>query len=117
MSQFRSNRASFSSRQQRMWRRNQNTVAFAPAMSLGPVTHTILVVLMVAVLGLIYLTQVTKTSFYGYELDRRETVLADLRDEQEDLKNENARLQALDRVSKSSVAATLTEPSSVEYAN
>lgn len=117
MSQYRNSHATFNSRQQRMWRRNQNTVAFAPAMSLGPITHTVLVALMVAVLGLIYLTQVTKTSFYGYELDRRESVLADLKDEQNDLKIENARLQALERVSTSSVASALTEPASVEYTN
>lgn len=117
MSQSRTTRATFSSRQQRMWRRNQNTVAFAPALNLGPVTHTVIVALMVAVLGLIYLTQVTKTSFYGYELDRRETVLAELRNEQNDLKIENARLQALERVSSSSVASALTEPTSIEYAN
>lgn len=117
MSQTRSTRATFGSRQQRMWRRNQNTVAFASAFNLGPVTHTVLIALMVAILGLIYLTQVTKTSFYGYELDRRETVLAALRDEQNDLKNEKAQLQALERVSNSSVASVLTEPASIEYAN
>lgn len=115
MSQYRSSSLDFSSRQQRMWRRNQNTVAFAPTLSLGPVTHTVLVALMVAVLGLIYLTQVTKTSFYGYELDQRETKLAEMLDTKRDLQVENARLQALERVSNSSVASALTEPASVEY--
>lgn len=99
-----------------MWRRNQNTVAFMPTMSLGPVTHTVLVALMVAVLGLIYLTQVTKTSTYGYELDQRDTRLVEMRDTKRDLEVENARLQALERVSNSAVASALTDPESVEYA-
>jgi len=66
MSQIRTTSMGFSGRQQRMWRRNQNTVPFASATVLGPVTHTVLIALMIAVLGLIYLTQVTKTSLYGF---------------------------------------------------
>ncbi len=99
-----------------MWRRNQNTVAFAPSVTLGPVAHTVLVALMIAVLGLIYLTQVTKTSTYGYQLDSLETKRASLLAERQDLENENARLQALERVKNSSVAAAMTEPASTEYA-
>lgn len=105
----------FSSRQQRMWRRNQNTVAFAPSTALGPISHTVLVALMMAVLGLIYLTQVTKTSIYGYDINESETRLSALSAEKEDLENENARLQALKNVSNSDVAKALTSPSSTEY--
>ncbi|MDB5177649.1 MAG: hypothetical protein JWO61_32, partial [Candidatus Saccharibacteria bacterium] len=42
-------------RHQGNWNRNQNTVAFASSVKLGPVTHTVLVALMITVLGLIYL--------------------------------------------------------------
>lgn len=116
MSSRRISSRDFSSRQQRMWRRNQNTVAYAPAISLGPVTHTVIVALMVAVLGLLYLTQVTKTSSYGYEIDKRETKLAELLDKKRELEVENARMQALERVSSSNVASAMTEPASVDYA-
>lgn len=116
MSHTRTMSRDFSTRHQRMWRRNQNTVAFAPSMKLGPVAHTVLIALMVAVLGLIYLTQVTKTSFYGYELDKRETELATMLDQKRDLEVESARLQALERVTNSSVARALNEPDSIEYA-
>jgi len=44
----------YSSRRQQNWSRNQNTVAFASTIKLGPVTHTVLVALMITVLGLIY---------------------------------------------------------------
>lgn len=99
-----------------MWKRNQNTVAFAPTATLGPVAHTVIVALMIAVLGLIYLTQVTKTSFYGYELDERNDAIASLKVERQELEVESARLQALERVKESSVAKAMTDPASVDYA-
>ena len=55
------------SRRQQNWSRNQNTTRFVSAIKLGPVAHTILIALMITVLGLIYLTQATRTSGYGYE--------------------------------------------------
>ena len=117
MSQFRSTTSTFNTRSERMWRRNQNTVAFAPTATLGPIAHTVIVALMIAVLGLIYLTQVTKTSTYGYQLDSLENKRSSLLAERQDLENENARLQALERLKTSSVASAMTQPASVEYAN
>jgi len=99
-----------------MWQRNQNTVAFMPSVSLGPIAHTVLIALMIAVLGLIYLTQVTKTSFYGYQLQGRNDQKSQLVSEKESLEVENARLQALERVKNSSVATAMQTPSSVDYA-
>ena len=115
MTRYRSTTSALAMRDTRMWRRNQNTTRFVPSVSLGPVSHTILVALMIAVLGLIYLTQVTKTSTYGYQLDTLETQRASLLAERQDLENENARLQALERVRTSSVASTMREPASTEY--
>ncbi len=100
----------------RQWQRNQNTVAFAPKISLGPIAHTIIIALLVAVLGLIYLSQVTKTSSYGYELDRQNNQMAALTAERQDLEVENARLQALSRVADSSVAKAMVAPASTSYA-
>ena len=99
-----------------MWKRNQNTVAFVPAVNLGPVAHTVIVALMIAVLGLIYLTQVTKTSFYGYQLSDRNDKIASLKAERQELEIESARLQALERVKDSSVAKALTDPVTTDYA-
>lgn len=50
-------------------RRNQNTVKFRSAINLGPVSHTIIIAIMLAALGLIYLTQITKTSTFGYTIN------------------------------------------------
>lgn len=113
---YRAAAPTFSSRQDRMWRRNQNTVAFAPAISLGPISHTILVALMVTVLGLIYLTQVTKTGSYSYDINSLDEQLSALKVQKEDLQNENARLQALSSVASSNVAKAMTEPATTEHA-
>lgn len=99
-----------------MWRRNQNTARFVPSVSLGPISHTILIALMVAVLGLIYLTQVAKFSAYSYDINSREEELATLKSQKEDLVNENARLQALSNVSGSDVAKAMPSPAATEYA-
>jgi len=116
MTYYRSTTSTFTSRQQRMWKRNQNTVAFSPTAALGPVAHTVLVALMIAVLGLIYLTQVTKTSAYGYQLDYRNEEIASLEEQRQDLENESAKLQALQRVKESSVARAMSDPASTDYA-
>ncbi len=116
MSRYRSTTGSFSPRSDARWRRNQNTTRFVATATLGPVTHTVLVALMIAVLGMIYLTQVTKTSTYGYQLNDLQNSRSTLLAERQELENENARLQALERVKNSSVAARMSTPSSVEYA-
>lgn len=98
-------------------RRNQNTVKFKGAIKLGPVSHTVIIAIMLAVLGLIYLTQITKTSTYGYQLNdlsnKKEQLLSDNRD----LEVESARLQALQRVQDSNVAKALESPKQTDFAN
>jgi hypothetical protein len=92
------------------WQRNQNTVAYAAPVRMGPITHTVVVALMVAVLGLVYLSQVTKSSTFGYTLQQQNDTLASLAAEQQDLEIENARLQALNTVRDSNVAKAMTTP-------
>ena len=97
-------------------RRGQNNVRFeANKPSLGPVSHTIILALILAVIGLLYLTQITKTSSYGYqvsELDDRKQALIE---ENEALSVEAARLQAIERVKNSDVAKQLSNPNRVDF--
>ncbi len=99
------------------WRRNQNTVKFNSSISLGPISHTILIAVMLAVLGMIYLTQITKTSTYGYQLNDLNTKQQQLASENRDLEVESAKLQALEKVQQSSVANTMTTPASTDFAH
>lgn len=102
-------------RRQQAWGRNQNTTRFTSNVKLGPVTHTVLVALMITVLGLIYLTQATKATSYDYEAQSIEEKIAQLDSTKTDLEVENARLTALETVKNSSVAKEMETPSSTKY--
>lgn len=106
----------FQSRRQSNWNRNQNTTRFTSNIKLGPVTHTVLVALMITVLGLIYLTQATRATGYDYEAQAIDSKIADLTTQRADLEVENARLTALETVRDSSVAREMTAPTETNYA-
>ena len=98
-------------------RRNQNTVRFNVSSSrLGPISNMITLALILCLLGLMYLTQITKQTSYGYEVNNLETQKSQLLSEQESLEVESARLQALERVQNSKVAKRLVTPNSVDFA-
>lgn len=98
-------------------RRNRNAVRFNKTKEgLGPISNTITLALILCLLGLMYLTQITKQSTYGYDLNALQTQHTELINEQESLEVESARLQALDRIKNSKVAKQLEEPANVEFA-
>jgi hypothetical protein len=105
----------FSPRRQQSWSRNQNTVAYASPIKLGPVAHTVLVALMITVLGLIYLTQATRATSYDYQAQSIDSKIADLNVQKADLRVENARLTALQNVQNSNVAKAMTTPAQTDY--
>ena len=97
-------------------RRNQNSVTFqAGVRTLGPVSNTIILIVLACLVGLLYLTQVTKTNSYGYTINSLQAQQSQLRDQNANLQVAAARLQSLDRVSSSQVAKNLvsTTPSGV----
>lgn len=92
--------------------RNQNTTAFKANESvLGPISNTIILVVLACVLGLLYLTQVTKTNSFGYKLNSLTTQASSLEQEHSELEVASARLQALDRVKNSDQAKKLVSVS------
>jgi len=78
-----------------------------PAKSLGPVSNTIILLALACLIGLLYLTQVTKTNSYGYQINTLKEQQSVLRDQKADLEISSARLRSLDRVAESSVAKSL----------
>lgn len=95
-------------------RRNQNSVRFSPsARSLGPVSNSIILIILACLVGLLYLTQVTKTNSYGYSISQLQQQQTALKDQKADLEVQSARLQSLDRVAASQAAKDLvsTAPS------
>ena len=89
--------------------RNQNEVSFrVQERTLGPISNTIILIVLACLLGLLYLTQVTKTNAYGYQINSLQQQSATLQSQHDDLEVASARLQSLPRVQNSSVAKSLT---------
>lgn len=89
-------------------RKNQNAVSLIPtAKSLGPVSNTIILIVLACLIGLLYLTQVTKTNSYGYTIDGLQKQQKDLQKQKADLEVSSARLQSLERIATSNVAKNL----------
>ncbi|HVV25880.1 MAG TPA: hypothetical protein VHC21_02515 [Candidatus Saccharimonadales bacterium] len=85
--------------------RNQNSVSFkAQARTLGPISNTIILIVLACLLGLLYLTQVTKTNAYGYQINSLQQQQSKLQSQHDDLEVSSARMQSMDRVQNSSVA-------------
>lgn len=88
--------------------KNQNTTTFRNNdRTLGPVSNTIVLIVLACILGLLYLTQVTKTNAFGYKIDKLTKEQASLQQEHTDLEVAAARLQNLERVKNSEVAKNL----------
>lgn len=95
-------------RQQRFGQRNQNTTSFrAEKKGIGPVSNTIILIVLACLLGLLYLTQITKTNAYGYTINSLNKEEVELRQEHAELEVASARLQALDRVKNSDASKSL----------
>lgn len=71
--------------------------------------------LMVGVLALLYLTQITKTSVYGYEVNVLSEQQQELQQRNQELSVEAARLRSIDRIQKSDVAENLEPEQHVTY--
>ncbi len=97
------------------WRRNQNTIRHSfDGKQFGPVAHTVVVVMLLCVMGLMYLAQINKTNAYTYPINELQSRKDSLIAEQQQLKVEAARLGSLETVKNSTVAQNLTNPSSVQ---
>lgn len=93
---------------QRFAVKNQNTTSFrADEKTLGPISNTIILIVLACVLGLMYLTQVTKTNAYGYKINSLTTEASQLQQEHDELEVASARLQSLNRVKNSEAAKNL----------
>lgn len=89
-------------------RRNQNTTAFKTReKAIGPVSNTIIFIVLACLLGLLYLTQATKTNAFGYQLESLNQEQVSLQQEYNELEIASARLQAVDRVKTSQATSGL----------
>ena len=100
--------SSLSVNRQRFAVKNQNTTTFrADEKALGPISNTIILIVLACVLGLMYLTHGTKTNAYGYKINSLTTEATQLQQEHDELEVASARLQSLNRVKNSEAAKNL----------
>ena len=93
---------------QRYTRRNQNSVTFASETTkLGPISNAVVLIILSCLLGLVYLTQVTKTNTYSYQIRNLQNEQSSLKIQRDELEVASARLQALDTIKASSQAQAL----------
>jgi Tfp pilus assembly protein PilN len=105
---------SVSVNRQRFSARGQNAVSFkSENKRLGPISNAIVLVVMICLIGLVYLTQVTKTNSFSYKIDTLERQQSQLKEEQKDLELTAARLRAVDseRVARAAQALVSVAPS------
>ncbi len=95
------NRARFSGR-------NQNSVSFrAQARTFGPISNTVTLVVLACLLGLLYMTQMTKTNAYGFQINNLQQAQSQLQNQYQNLQVASAQLQSLNRVANSTVAKNM----------
>ena len=97
------------------WAQNRNTVRHTPK-TLGAVSQSVILTLLVVVIGLIYITQGTRSTNYDYELNNIENEISELEARKEDLAVEKARLTSVATTNNSEVAMMMEDASPVGYA-
>ena len=109
---------SITSSRQKYSTRNQNVTSFKDqTRTLGPISNTIILIVLACLFGLLYLTQVTKTNTFSYQINSLETKQASLQTQHDQLEVDSARLQSVQRVATSSATqqlSTITPAASVQ---
>jgi hypothetical protein len=75
--------------------------------ALGPISNSIILIVLALVLGMLYLAQVTKTNAYGYKIASLQAEQSQLSAQKDDLQVAAARLQSVSRVQTSEQAKAL----------
>lgn len=90
--------------------RNQNAVSFSAEQKgrrFGPVSNTIILIVLACTLGILYLGQVTKANAFGYQINGLQQEQSQLKADHDNLTLESARLQSLSRAENSKVASAM----------
>ena len=105
-------------RTHRVLRRSQTvgTYELTRRRGFGPITNALFLAAVLAVMGLIYLTQITKTSVFGFEVSELKEQKKTLEQTNQSLRIEAARLQAIERIKSSEVAGSLTDVDKLTFA-
>lgn len=97
------------------FRKNQNFVRNRIKVQSGPITSTIMLIVMVITLGLMYLNQVTKTSTFNYKISNLEKRQSELQSTKDNLAIDAARLQSIAEARRAAEASGLEPIKTVSY--
>jgi cell division protein FtsL len=98
------------------WRQNRTlNQKLQEVQKFGNVSRSVLAIVIVLVLGLVYVSQATKAGSLAGPIREMETKVASLKEENQGLTVEVAKMQSLGELKKSEVAGTLTAPSDVQF--
>lgn len=98
-------------------RRNQNIYRNQARVHLGPTSVGFLTIAVITILALLYLTQITKTSVYGYKLSDLNQQQSKLSMVQQELQVEAARLQAIATIQSSPNVSKMVSEQNITYAS
>ena len=108
---------SLSLQKNQVYRRGANTHSITRSSTkLGPVSTAVICLALVSLMGIVYLSQVTRTNSLGYRLSSLQIKEGDLQKEKTDLEIEAVRLQSIEKVKSSQVAAAMTQIKPSSYA-
>jgi hypothetical protein len=97
-------------------RRNQNLYRSKAQLQLGPVSVGFIMIAAISVLALLYLTQITKTSVFGYKASELSQKRQQMLMQKQDLEVEVARLQSIQQIQSSDAVSKMVPEGNVTYA-
>ncbi len=100
---------SLSINRSKYYTKNQNSIGFRTKVHpIGPISNTVILIVLACLVGLLYLTQVTKTNSFGYQINSLQQQQTQLISQQNNLEVASAELQSVNSVQNSAVAKSLT---------
>jgi hypothetical protein len=97
-------------------RRNQNLSRSQAEIKLGPASSGFVIVAIIALLALLYLNAITKTSEFGYQVTKLQQQQTQAVAQNQELQVEAARLTSIQQVQNSGAAKALVPTTQVTYA-
>ena len=98
------------------WARNRNAVRHNARVTLGPIWHTITVLMILVLLGFIYLTQSSKVTSFDLSLAETNSEIASLEVQRDALAVENAKITAkASNEDTNEVASTMVDAHSSDF--
>jgi hypothetical protein len=97
-------------------RRNQNLYRSKAEIKLGPASSGFVIIAIVAMLALLYLNAITKTSVFGYQVTQLQQQSNAIAATNQDLEVQAARLTSIQAIQNSSAAKAMVPTTQVTYA-